>query len=811
MTKRRLNIFLWVLGYTIPVLMFASYLLGKTLKEKLIESLNEQLQVQVRVGQVHYSGLRSFPLIGLDLNNIRVAESFPAYAKDLVSAGNIRVRVNPFKLLGDQKELHSIEISNATIRVFDGVEGNRNYEVIATDEEEQSSALDLNFKRIELKQCRIIYQNEAESMSFNVMTHSLQASGNFSESKFNLKAKLYGLFDHLRLGGNSYLVGKHAGADLDVKVDRELSAYHIDKADVELEDLKLSTTGDILMIKDKPDLDLQFESKRLDIEGLTSLLPNDMRYQWRNWKSIGRISANGSVKGPIDAKNTPVVEMDLSMEEVGLKSKEIDVAINNINFDGHVSNAKGGTYSIVGKFREARSRNSYLTCDLNAEDLSSSVKLENILGEITLSDFAPLLEEYGVYEISGALKTNLEVQVIYAQDIAMNQRGDIEINDLSFKTDKFPDVQSATFKGRMNGFDLNDIQFNGVIGEDALLFEGDLKDFNGFYGDARPVFTGDLTFQTLHLDPWFDNAEDSTGVPTADLDMGYDAQIHLEGSAFYWDKLKLQNVRSGLDLNHNGLSLSRAEYDAWNGTHRSDLKFFVEDEYYVLAVQTTAEGFQLTRLFEEMENFDQEELTSGNISGKTDMDLDLLMKFNASFGAIEREVQSFAKVHVTDGMIREYKPLESLSAFVELDELRSVEFEELQNDIETRHGIIYLPETDLKNSALNLTISGTHTFENYMDYHIKIQATELLAKKSKWVQNKQDKRLEEGRDGGLSAYVLMTGTPDDLKFKYDRRAAASEFKENFKKESKSFFKQIKRDFKGEVPTSQDKEKPRWEE
>jgi len=810
MTKRRLNIFLWVLGYMIPVLMFASYLLGKTLKDRLIQSLNEQLQVQVRVGQIHYSGLRSFPLIGLDLNNIRVSESFPAYAKDLVSAGNVRVRVNPFRLLGKQKELHSIEISHATIRVFDGVGGNRNYEVLINDEDNATSSLDLNFKRIDLNQCRIVYQNESESMSFNVMTHSLRASGNFSENKFGLKAKLSGLFDHLRLGTNTYLIGKLMGADLDVKVDRELSAYHIEKADLDLEDLKLTTTGDILMIKEKPDLDLQFESKRLNIEGLTSLFPNDIRYKWRDWKSIGRISASGAVKGSIDADNIPVIELDLSMEEVGLKSKEIDIAINNVNFDGHVSNARDGKFSIHGKFREARSRNSHLTCDLSSDDLSSFIHFENILGEVTLSDFSPFFEKHGVEGMTGELRTNLDVRFDYNNDLVLHQRGDFQIDDLAFRWEKIPEVRNATFKGRMNGYDLSDIQFNAVIGDDALLYEGELKDFNGFYGDIRPVFRGDLTFQTLHLDPWFEN-DDSSQTPSADLDMGYDAHLNVQGSSFFWYNLQMQNVRSRLDLDRDGLSCRNAKYDAWSGRHQSDIKFFVEDEYYVLGVQTTAEDFQLTQLFEEFKNFEQEELTSENISGKTDVDLDLLMKFNASFEAIDREVQSFAKVHVTDGMIREYVPLESLSTFVELEELRSVEFEELQNDIEIRHGIIYLPETDLKNSALNLVISGTHTFQNYMDYHIKIQATELLAKKSKWVQKKQDKRLEEGRDGGLSAYVLMTGTPDDLKFKYDRKAAASEFKENFKKESRSFFKQIKRDIKVEVPTSKDKEKPRWEE
>jgi hypothetical protein len=42
---------------------------------------------------------------------------------------------------------------------------------------------------------------------------------------------------------------------------------------------------------------------------------------------------------------------------------------------------------------------------------------------------------------------------------------------------------------------------------------------------------------------------------------------------------------------------------------------------------------------------------------------------------------------------------------------------------------------DIHNNALNLNLSGTHTFDNVLDYKIKLSLSELLSKKRKSQNN----------------------------------------------------------------------------
>ena len=112
---------------------------------------------------------------------------------------------------------------------------------------------------------------------------------------------------------------------------------------------------------------------------------------------------------------------------------------------------------------------------------------------------------------------------------------------------------------------------------------------------------------------------------------------------------------------------------------------------------------------------------------------------------------------------------------------------------------------------MNLEIAGTHNFDNYMNYQLKIRVTELLANKSGWVKRKKERQLEENSDGGLSAYILMVGTPEDLKIKYDRKAVKDKIKNEVKEERKEFFKELKREIRREKSPTEDRKKVQWEE
>ena len=813
--KNRKNIhrILWIIGYSIPILLGGSYLLANELKSKLLESLNETLRVHVKVSSVTYSGIESFPYVGLDLTGVRVDESFPAYNNHLLNAGSIRVKVNPFNLLGKKKELQRVSIKNATFRIFDAVKGNRNYEIFKDSSSDSESGMALVIQKIQLRNCRIIYQNEEDLLSLNVLAYSINAHGDFGNNKFILNGEFSGLFDHLNQGGQSYLVGKHAHSELSVEVDTKLGSYHIEKANIGLEQLNIDIEGDILMINSNPDFDIQIQANNTQVQGLISLLPNDQRYQLKELYSQGDIRIEGSIKGILSAETWPSISTNFEFQGLKIIDRKSNFSASDILARAKVTNpGKDANLIVTGLLESIKSGKSDAKTNFSFSGEKGILEFQSMSLNLNLNDlmeFNGLAQSFqtleGIAQYAGEVEINLE-------DVQKpNLSGKLVVENFKLVSPNYPDISRARFKGDVNGKNINAIRLDAVVGQDELLLEGNLREYSGLWSEQRATFNGKLTGQTFNLNEFLDTSSNGSEDKVVALDLGFDLILDANLSAFKWDNLDLKNVRSKFKWTRDNINLTETQFEAWEGQHELDLSVKVDDDYYKLLTNSISEGFELQTLFEEFKSFDQEEITSEHISGKTDLNLQLSILFDGNFNLIDREVQSEAVLKIVDGRLSSYEPLEKLSAFIELEELKDIRFNELNNTVEIRHGVIYLPETLLENSTLNLMVSGTHTLQNDMDYHLSISVSELLAKKNKWLQKKREKRLEEGADGGMTAYVLMTGTPETLKFKYDRKAAANEFKKKFKDERKSFFKQIKKDIKGERTTTKDREKARWEE
>ena len=151
---------------------------------------------------------------------------------------------------------------------------------------------------------------------------------------------------------------------------------------------------------------------------------------------------------------------------------------------------------------------------------------------------------------------------------------------------------------------------------------------------------------------------------------------------------------------------------------------------------------------------------------------------------------------IEQGRLMNFKPLESLSKYVEVSELKDIKFSHLHCSFDIKNQIITLPRTNLKNSALNIEFWGKHTFINEIDYHIKLLLSELLTSKKR--ANKQlDEELEfveHDPENRRCVYLLMTGTVDNPIIKYDRKGLKQKIGEDIKAEKQTLKQILKEEF-----------------
>jgi hypothetical protein len=174
------------------------------------------------------------------------------------------------------------------------------------------------------------------------------------------------------------------------------------------------------------------------------------------------------------------------------------------------------------------------------------------------------------------------------------------------------------------------------------------------------------------------------------------------------------------------------------------------------------------------------------------------------------KVISKANLVINRGELIDFEPLEPLSKYIDLEELRHVKFSQLKNTVEIRNEKIYIPTMDIESSALSLSASGVHSFDNEIEYHIKLLLSDLLARKAKRARKEVEEfgEVEDDGTGKTSLFIAMKGQLDNPSITFDGKGAREKLKSDMAREKQSM-KQLLHDewglFKRDTTLKKDKE------
>ena len=187
--------------------------------------------------------------------------------------------------------------------------------------------------------------------------------------------------------------------------------------------------------------------------------------------------------------------------------------------------------------------------------------------------------------------------------------------------------------------------------------------------------------------------------------------------------------------------------------------FVLEDNGRSLDLNITAElkKVNINELFFSFKEFGQTYITSENLKGKGQATGTANVQFDRGLNVLADKIKLSAEVSVEKGELIKFEPLQHLSKFVDMEDLKHIYFSNLKNNIKVKNKVIQIPYMNVKSNALDLNMEGTHTFDNKINYKFSILLSELLFKKKK-----KDKTLLEhivvSKEGkGPVVYLTMKG------------------------------------------------------
>ena len=283
-----------------------------------------------------------------------------------------------------------------------------------------------------------------------------------------------------------------------------------------------------------------------------------------------------------------------------------------------------------------------------------------------------------------------------------------------------------------------------------------------------------------------------------------DASVFLEvGKLVYeghtFKRMSGNMVMGNRKIHFPTLSLNSADADL-NGNLTIEER---SPEIFYLTTNVATNNVNFKSLFREWNNFRQEVIGENNISGKAQAKVYLEAPFDLRSGVISKSIKSEIYIRIQDGHLKNVDAFKSITdnlrtsssaklaigpkniALLE-KKLQDLKFETLENTLIIRNGKMEIPLMSIKSSALDVDVSGSHTFTNQIDYRFAFRFRDLKE------ASKITEFGEEIDDGtGVMVFMRMHGDLDDPTIIWDKEAKKDEAKQNreeAKQDAKSILK-----------------------
>jgi hypothetical protein len=336
--------------------------------------------------------------------------------------------------------------------------------------------------------------------------------------------------------------------------------------------------------------------------------------------------------------------------------------------------------------------------------------------------------------------------------------------------------------------------FRFTVNTQDFILSAKLRNFPGWLAGNPVDLTGTVSLDASSLNPELfmsSPASGKTGIDTPArsatvslpenvlVDMNFTIDT-LTYKTFDAKKVTgILSIRPGM-LNFRTISLNSLDGKvSGNGVivQNRDKSFLSRGSFSVDAVD-------VNKSFTTFHNFGQNYLKAENIAGSLSGNLTLVLTVDSVFNPDMNSISAEGKYIMRDGALINFDPVKALSKFIELSELQNIKFDKLENDFLIRNKTFFLPQMDIKSSAVDLTVNGTHNFDNKYEYHVRMLLSEILSNKKRNVP-KTTGEFGEVEDDGLgrtTLFLKLEGSGEDVKVSYDMKAAGNQIKEDVRKE-----------------------------
>lgn len=788
------------------------FVFEKDIKNAAVNQLNSYLNdgVEIKVRDIKLSFFEDFPRISMSFSDLRIPESKKINNKDLLKAGTVFCSFNIWDIVSGEYKIIALGADN--IEVYPSIDnrGNDNFSGIfkSNNNNQDTGTTRVDLKEIIIKKLKLVYTDKSKKFQSSIQSEKIIASAIYSdkETQLNMNGDLF--FDSLIIKSGVYLRSRPILFDISAARDNEKKIITINESSLSFSELKFKLGGSY---SENGEYDLDLKGNEIKITELLQLIPPQFLTEIENLESEGNLDLHAHISG--DEKELNRLDADFSIENGKLLNKSEDVELKDIKLSGTLRNGHKSDKALLNIKN--------IKAGFNTEVFQGAIFLQNfenpdlkvdLQGSIDVGVIGKLFTVPGWNAEKGTLSGEFRIEGNLAQ-IEENPSSGVLIGALKLIDITLKDEGSGKLISELNGEilldgkDLNIPELKGKSGQgEEWIIRGKSENlYNYIFGKNQTLkIKGDFASNLLIIDSWLgkDDSDKKSESNSAGVGIpsGVELDLKIDIDEVRWAKFIGKKIIGNAFVSRDFVKVENLKMNAMEGEFILQAKAYINSKNeYVVNADLKTKGVEISKLFYECNNFGQNEITDKNLTGKLQSEIQFASVWDKNFEVDAKRMYVFAKLKIEKGQLKNYEPLKSLSKFIKVSELENIQFATLENEIEIRDEKIFIPAMELKNNALNLFVEGVHSFENRVEYHLKIRLSELISAKYKKQKNLDEFEDDPQNQKALNLFILMKGLIDDLKITYDGKAARNKVKEDLKKEKQDLKEILKKEFGRDKP------------
>lgn len=765
-------------------------------KDKIIQhfiaEVNKSLNTPVKVGKIEIAAWEDFPDFAINIFDIYVEDGSPN-DNALFTAKKVSFIINPIEAWKGNFEIRTLRVEKSKLNAVIDTKGGNNFTIFKS-QNAATPSIEFELKNVNLIQTEIHYDNHQINQHHSLVSKKLVTSIAISNNVYSVISNGDTHINQLKINNINFFEDKDLTIASSLAIDNKEKTIKIKSAEILIGKSAFELSGSYLF-KDKDLIDINASGKNTSIQTLLSFIPESLSKKLANYQSKGDIYFKTTLKGEISKTKVPSITIDFGCKDASFfhptfKSK-IEHASVQASFKSpsmkDFSEAEASFKKLTGNLN-----GNYFEAELTVKNFNDPTVLGNFRGEVdaaSLENFYPIKN---VEKLSGLIKANISIDgklsLLKSKNTAQQVKtsGTLELNNIRLTESE----QNITIKD-LNGalqFNNNDLALSNVSGkveQSDFVLNGFLKNVITFLlFENQPIgIEADLQSTFLDMDYLFKIGLGEVG--SKDFGFSISPLLHLNFNcdikSLNYKKFKARKIKGNL-LIRNQTAISRNTHlqalggdITINGIAGARNKKAIE-----ISAAFNAKGIQLDSAFYVFDNFYQSFIEGKHLKGEASADVTLEATVNEKLELKPETLVADINATLKKGELNNFEPLQKLNKFLDDEGLSKLRFGDLKNDLHVENKTIYIPQMEIKSNLSTFQLSGTHTFDQHIDYHIVAP----LRNKKKIDKDEAFGAIEEDGSGKTKLFIKITGTTDKYEVSLDKKELKKKIISDLKKEVK---------------------------